>query len=75
MKLPSTSGQELVKALKRAGFEVVSQRGSHIKIRKIEKDNRITLTIPNHKELKQGTFRAILKQANISLDQLLKLLR
>ncbi|MBI3313879.1 MAG: type II toxin-antitoxin system HicA family toxin [Candidatus Omnitrophica bacterium] len=33
MKLPRISGRELVKALSRAGYLPISQRGSHIKLR------------------------------------------
>ena len=33
-RLPRLSGQEVVVALSRAGFEPVSQKGSHVKVRK-----------------------------------------
>jgi predicted RNA binding protein YcfA (HicA-like mRNA interferase family) len=47
------------------GFEVISQRGSHIKLRRIGPGGqRETLTIPNHPELDTGTCRAILRQAS-----------
>jgi predicted RNA binding protein YcfA (HicA-like mRNA interferase family) len=47
------------------GFEVVSQRGSHIKLRRIGPGGqRETLTIPSHPELDTGTCRAILRQAS-----------
>jgi predicted RNA binding protein YcfA (HicA-like mRNA interferase family) len=35
-KLPVLSGEELIKALKKAGFEVVRQRGSHVSLTKGE---------------------------------------
>jgi len=51
--------------LRKFGFEVVSQRGSHIKLRRIGPGGqRETLTIPNHPELDTGTCRAILRQAS-----------
>jgi len=44
---------------------VISQRGSHIKLRRIGPGgHRETLTIPNHPELDTGTCRAILRQAS-----------
>lgn len=45
-------------------FLIASQRGSHIKLRRILPDGtRQTLTIPNHRELDTGTLRAIYRQA------------
>jgi len=46
------------------GFEVHSQRGSHVKLRRIAKGGeKQTLTIPTHPELDMGTLRAIIRQA------------
>jgi predicted RNA binding protein YcfA (HicA-like mRNA interferase family) len=46
------------------GFEVVSQRGSHIKLRRILSDGvKQTLTVPNHRELDRGTVVGIYRQA------------
>lgn len=51
--------------LKRFGFEIVSQRGSHMKLRRTgPSGQRETLTVPNHPELDTGTCRAILRQAS-----------
>ncbi|MCJ7503065.1 MAG: type II toxin-antitoxin system HicA family toxin [Acidobacteriia bacterium] len=59
------SGEEVVAILRKFGFEVVSQRGSHIKLRRIGPGGqRETLTIPNHPELDTGTCRAILRQTS-----------
>ncbi|MDS3860888.1 type II toxin-antitoxin system HicA family toxin [Thermosynechococcaceae cyanobacterium BACA0444] len=49
--------------LERFGFEVYSQRGSHIKLRRMNQTHKETLTIPNHRELDTGTCRAIFRQA------------
>lgn len=44
------SGGEVVRILALFGFKVASQRGSHIKLRRIETGGgQQTLTIPNHK--------------------------
>jgi predicted RNA binding protein YcfA (HicA-like mRNA interferase family) len=52
----------VVAILRKFGFEVVSQRGSHIKLRRIGPDGQNeTLTIP---KLDTGTCRAILRQAS-----------
>lgn len=64
-KLKRLSGQDVVKALAHFGFTVHSQRGSHIKLRRIASDDsHQTVTIPNHKEIDRGTLRAILRQAS-----------
>jgi predicted RNA binding protein YcfA (HicA-like mRNA interferase family) len=72
-KLPSDlSGQDLIKALKRAGFTVQRQRGSHIILRRESPQARVV--VPNHKSIRMGTLRTILHEANLTIDQLLELL-
>lgn len=64
-KLKSLSGQEVLVALGHFGFVFHTQRGSHIKLKRINPDdNKQTLTIPNHKEIDRGTLRAIFRQAS-----------
>lgn len=54
-----------MKILSRFGFAPVTQRGSHVKVRRVRPDGgRETLTVPNHRELDTGTTRAILRQAS-----------
>ncbi len=63
-KLRVLSGREVVKILSRFGFKVISQRGSHVKLRRILSDGtKQTLTIPLHEELDRGTLRSIYRQA------------
>jgi len=50
------SAKEVVKALKRAGFYQVSQKGSHIKMRGFWRGKLQTIIVPNHKEIAIGTF-------------------
>ena len=49
--------------LKKNGFVMKSQKGSHVKF---EKDGRIVV-VPNHgsKGIEKGTYHSILKQAGI----------
>lgn len=55
----------MAQILRRFGFEVVSQRGSHMKMQRTGLDGTSeTLTIPAHRELDTGTCRAILRQAS-----------
>ena len=72
-KTPQVSGKELVKVLRGIGFTVVSQKGSHIKMKQTSHGSTKTVTVPNHKTIKKGTFGNILKYADISLKDFLEL--
>lgn len=63
-KLKRLSGKEVLKIFESFGFMTISKRGSHVKVRRIEDDNKQTLTIVTHKELDRGTLFAIYKQAS-----------
>lgn len=63
LKMPITS-QEMIKLLKKNGFETVSQNGSHVKMR--NPNTGKTVIVPYHsKDLKKGMEQAILKQAGL----------
>jgi predicted RNA binding protein YcfA (HicA-like mRNA interferase family) len=66
------SGNQVVKALRRIGYVVDHQRGSHIFMHNLEKN--ISVTVPQHKELKKGTLNSIIKKVGITIDELKKLL-
>ena len=62
MKTPrSLSATELIKLLKIYDYQIVSQRGSHIKIT-THKNGEHHLAISNHDPIKIGTLNAILRQ-------------
>ena len=71
-RLPSISGRECVKALERVGFYVRRQEGSHMILRR--DDPFAQVVVPDHKELDRGTLRAIIRQAGISVEELIELL-
>jgi len=71
-KLPRISGRQAVSALQRAGFEVIRQNGSHIVIKRSDPFSQ--LVVPDHRELDTGTLRAIIRQADLSVDEFMKLL-
>jgi len=62
-KLRQLSGMEVVEILKKFGFQIYSQKGSHIKLRRSGINGKETLIIPNHNRLDTGTCRGILRQA------------
>ena len=63
-RLKVLSGENVIKILESFNFAIISQKGSHVKLRRTIKNNNQTLTIPNHKELDKGTLRAIFNQAS-----------
>ena len=74
-KIPVLTSKDVIKGLKRAGFEFDRQaKGSH----EIwyNPDTRRRTTIPNHPglEIKKGTLKAILEQAGLTLDGFMRLL-
>ena len=64
------SARQIVKALQRIGFEIVSQKGNHIKLRGIFDGETYTAIVPNHKEVALGTLQSILKQVGITREEL-----
>jgi len=75
-KLPSLSSKELVKALRRAGFEDAPKRGkgSHIALTKSSPGTTRLVIVPDRKTLPKGTLRAILEQAGLSREEFLSFL-
>jgi predicted RNA binding protein YcfA (HicA-like mRNA interferase family) len=66
VKLPrDVSGAEAVKALRRLGFTVTRQDGSHIRMSK----GNLRLTVPNHNPILPKTLQSMLRQARVSLEE------
>ena len=61
--MPMTS-QEMIKLLLKNGFAIISQNGSHVKLKNT--DTHKTVIVPYHsKDIKKGLEQAILKQAGL----------
>ena len=74
-KLPQVSGKETIKALQKIGFDVAGQKGSHVKLVRMNNNQKQTVIIPLHKILKSGTLRnGILKVINLSVEDFIHLL-
>lgn len=76
MKLPrDISGAELAKALRKLGYEITRQTGSHLRLTTIENGEH-HVTVPQHDSLRVGTLAGILDEVAIhfglSRDELLK---
>lgn len=64
-KLKILSGQDIIRILEKFGFSIFSQKGSHVKLRRILSGGvRQILTVPNHKEIDAGTLKAIFRQSS-----------
>jgi len=74
VRLPVTSGRDLVRALEKVGYVVDRQKGSHIVLRHVTPPFR-RITVPDHKEIAKGTLRAILRAAGLTTEELLALLK
>jgi predicted RNA binding protein YcfA (HicA-like mRNA interferase family) len=71
-RLPSLNWQRVTTALERTGFVFDRQKGSHMVYYHPE-TNR-TVVIPRHREIKTGTLREILREANLTREEFRKLL-
>lgn len=65
-RLPVLSGRKLIGLLKKAGFQVVRQKGSHVSL---QRDGQKTV-IPLHRELAHGTLLGILEQCGLTREDL-----
>ena len=70
-KLPSVSGERVVRALKRAGFIELRQKGSHVSLEKQASGKVLRTVVPIHPVLAKGTLSDILKQCDLSIDEFL----
>jgi predicted RNA binding protein YcfA (HicA-like mRNA interferase family) len=74
-RLPGLTGNEVVRALEKAGFVVIRTTGSHRRLVHPDDRSRAT-TVPVHsgKALKRGTLHGIIKQAGLTVDEFVALL-
>ena len=73
-RLPVISGEFLLKVLAKIGYSVVRQRGSHLRLKDTTNLFHKPLTVPLHKEIKPGLLRKIIKDADLSVEEFVRLL-
>ena len=71
-KLPLISGKTAIKAFIKIGYRVIRQRGSHIRL---HHSDRRPLTVPDHKVLGKGLLRKLLRDAELSIEDFINLLK
>ena len=70
-KLPLLKPRQVMAALEKAGFRRVRQRGSHVQLKR----GNLLVTVPNHPgDLNPQVLRSILRQAQITVEELTALL-
>ena len=72
--LPAVSGRQLVRALQRADFVLLRQKGSHVSLEKRSADGYWRTVVPLHREIRPGTLSDILNQTGLSKEELAELL-
>lgn len=72
--IPSVSSRQLLSVLRKVGFEIHHQSGSHIHLRS-DRDPHLRVVVPaERKDLKKKTLRSVLAQANLTIEEFLDLL-
>jgi predicted RNA binding protein YcfA (HicA-like mRNA interferase family) len=72
-RLPALKPKDVMRALRRAGFELHHVRGSHYVFKHAQSGRRVI--VPHHnKDLKKGTLASIIEQAGTPTTEFLKLL-
>lgn len=73
-KVPSLGYDKVIAGLKRDGWVVIRQKGSHIRLQKRTRVEVLKLTVPAHRPVKRSTLAHILKQARLTVEEFLTLL-
>lgn len=71
-KLPLVSGREAVKAFEKASWVFKRHESSHMILGKA--GVRYNLSVPDHRQLKRGTLRSLIRKAGLTVDEFIKLL-
>lgn len=64
---PILSGPEVVKAFAKDGWQMVRQRGSHMIL--VKPGHMATLSVPDHREVAQGTLRSLIRSSGLTVEQ------
>ena len=68
-KIRVLSGTDVCAILARHGFVEVRRRSSHIIMQRQERNRTTTVPVPDHKELRIGTLRSIIRQSGLSRSE------
>ncbi len=72
-KIPTMTGIQIVHAIQRDGWVVACHKGRHVRLQKHTATETLKLIVPAHRPVKRTTLAHILKQANLSVDDFMRL--
>lgn len=67
--------ERVIKAFEKAGWENLGREGKHFKLRQIGNPNILSVPVHGGKPIKAGLLRGLLKKANLTEEEFLKLYR
>jgi len=71
-KLPVLKPRQVIAALEKAGYRQVRQKGSHVQLKR----GNLLVTVPNHPgDLNPNVLKSIMRQAQLSLEEFVELLK
>lgn len=73
-ELPVVTGREAIRAFARIGFEETHVKGSHHVLKKPGYPNRLSVPVHGSRPLKKGTLRALIRAADLSIEEFISLL-
>lgn len=71
--LPMLTARRVIRALENAGFEVQRQTGSHVRLKHAD-GRAVTVPVHGSQDIGRGLLRKILRDAEMTPDDLLALL-
>ena len=72
-QLPVVSGRDARRAFERAGWVFDRQRSSHMIL--VKDGVPFNLSVPDHRELDRGTLRGLIRDAGLTVEQFVQLLK
>ncbi|MEK7567612.1 MAG: type II toxin-antitoxin system HicA family toxin [Patescibacteria group bacterium] len=73
-RLPSLSGKDILKVFLKMGYVVIRQRSSHVRLINPARP-QWPITIPDYKVVGRGLLRKIIRDAGVSTEQFLNLIK
>ena len=73
-RLPRITPAELLRALRRDGWEAKRQASSHVQLRHPTKPGRVTVAVHSNRVIDPKTLAFALRQAGLTIEQLRELL-
>jgi predicted RNA binding protein YcfA (HicA-like mRNA interferase family) len=73
-RLPRVTGREVLTALRRGGWRIVRQDGSHVRLHHPTRQSKVTVAVHAGDVVKPGTLKGVLDQAGLTVEEFVELL-